>query len=307
MGYRRKALVTGGSGFIGGCLANELRSIGWSVTILDKTLGTDITDFDTVMEKVKGQDVIFHLAAQADIRKSLTNHYSDLSQNLYGTLNLLEAMKHNHVKDLVFASSSAVYGEATVTPTPETYAPSQTSLYGASKLACESYAQAFSQFMPLRFWAFRFSNVIGEGCKRGVIWDFVHKLKENPKRLEILGDGKQSKEYVHVSDVVSGMLEAFYLGKEGVYNIGHHTQTTVDQVADLVIEEMGLTDVTRQYSGGKRGWVGDNPEVILSIDKLENLGWKPKVSSDEAIRRTVRWTLLKSEAAPVSVPHGGVL
>jgi UDP-glucose 4-epimerase len=204
-------------------------------------------------------------------------------------------VKHK-VNDMVFASSSAVYGEATVVPTPEDYMPVQTSLYGASKLACESWAQAFCQFSPIKIWSFRFANVVGERCRRGVIWDFVQKLRRNPKELEILGDGKQSKEYLYVKDCVEGMITGYKksMGAVNAFNLGHVKQTLVDEVADFVIDEMKLSRVRKRYTGGPRGWIGDNPLVILSIERIRKLGWRPETSSEEAIRRTVRWTLMKS-------------
>jgi len=242
-----------------------------------------------------GHDAVFHLAAHANIRESLVDHRSDLENNLVGTLNILEAMHKNNVQDLVFASTSAVYGEATVMPTPEDYFPIQTSLYGASKLACEAYAEAYTEFMPMRFWAFRFANVVGERCARGVIWDFVHKLLKNPSELEILGDGKQSKEYFHVEDCVEGIMIGYQRasGKVNVFNLGVEEQTLVDRVADLVIDEMKLDrdKVKKKYTGGPRGWIGDNPLVQLSLEKIKNLGWRQKVSSEEAIRRTAKWVL----------------
>jgi UDP-glucose 4-epimerase len=178
-------------------------------------------------------------------------------------------------------------------PTPENYASVQTSLYGASKLACEAYAQAYTEFAPIKLWAFRFANVVGERCRRGVIWDFVHKLRENPRQLEILGDGKQSKEYLYVKDCIEGMTIGYAKAKDkvNIFNLGTHEQTVVDRVADLVSEEMKLTNVKRKYTGGPHGWIGDNPTVELSLDRIEKLGWKPQLSSEEAIRRTLRWTL----------------
>lgn len=242
---------------------------------------------------VKGSDVIFHMAAHANIRKSLVDHRADLDHNLVGTINLLEGMLEHKVDDIVFASSSAVYGEASVTPTPEDYMPVQTSLYGASKLACEAYLQAYAKFSSIRSWSFRFANVVGERCRRGVVWDFVHKLKRNPKELEILGNGKQSKEYLYVTDCVEGMLTGYKKSTEpaNAFNLGHETQTIVDEVAALVIDEMGLAAVKRTYTGGVGGWVGDNPIVVLSMQKIRKLGWTPRVSPEEAIRKTARWTL----------------
>jgi UDP-glucose 4-epimerase len=202
-------------------------------------------------------------------------------------------MIKDDVRDLVFASTSALYGEGVVRPTPENYSSHQTSLYGASKLSCEAYAEAYTEFAPLRFWSFRFANIIGERCRRGVIWDFVHKLLDNPSELEILGDGKQSKEYLYVQDCVDGMLLGYRKASEkvNIFNLGMQNQTLVDRVADLVVEEMGLKDVKRSYTGGSRGWIGDNPIVELALDRIRQVGWTPRISSEQAIRRTVRWTM----------------
>ena len=223
-----KAIVTGGAGFIGSHLVDRLVSDGYSVSVIDnmscgtmenlkqhannpkvKVYNADIRDAEALNKIFAGHDVVFHLAAQANIRKSAVDHKSDLDNNLVGTINILEAMLENKINDLVFASTSAIYGEATVRPTPETYMPIQTSLYGASKLACEAYVEAFGEFAPINFWAYRFSNIIGERCRRGVVWDFVQKLLKNPKELEILGDGKQSKEYLYVKDCVDGIMTGY--------------------------------------------------------------------------------------------------
>jgi UDP-glucose 4-epimerase len=253
----------------------------------------DIRNAEKLVRLFAGHDIVFHMAAHADIRKSLADHQVDLENNLVGTLNILEAMTKNNIQDLVFASSSALYGEASIRPTPEDYSAVQTSLYGASKLACEAYAQAYTEFAATKLWSFRFANVIGERCRRGVVWDFVHKLLRNPKELEILGDGKQSKEYLYVEDCVNGMMIGYTKarGKVNTFNLGIEEQTIVDTVADFVIDEMNLTNVRRKYVGGPRGWIGDNSIVELSLDRMQKLGWKPKLSSEEAIRRTIRWTV----------------
>jgi UDP-glucose 4-epimerase len=307
-----KAIVTGGAGFIGSHLVDRLLSERYSVTVVDNlscgcmenlkhhsgnpdlTVHTvDIRDAEKLTSIFAGHDVVFHMAAHANIRESLVNHKADLENNLIGTLNVLEAMYKNDIPDLVFASTSAIYGEASVTPTPEEYSPFQTSLYGASKLACEAYAEAFTKFTSTKFWAFRFANVIGERCRRGVVWDFIHKLLKNPSELEILGDGKQSKEYLHVKDCVQGIIIGYRKASNmvNIFNLGIDEQTLVDTVADTVIKEMGLKKVKKKYTGGSRGWIGDNPLVQLSLDKIKKLGWMPTVTSEEAIRRTIRWTL----------------
>ncbi len=308
----RTALVTGGAGFIGSHLVDRLLDEGWSVIVIDKMkcgylsnlqqhegssmlkiYNYDINDTKKLNRIIDGCSTIFHIAAHADIRESLSNRRADLENNLMGTVNLLEAMVNNNVSDFVFASTSAIYGEALIRPTPEDYTPIQTSLYGASKAACEAYAQAYTQLAPINTWSFRFANVVGERCRRGVIWDFVHKLEMNPRELEILGDGKQSKEYLYVKDCVEGIMLGYEKTSEDVniFNLGLEEQTTVDKVADIVIEEMKLKNVNRRYTGGSRGWIGDNPIINLSIEKMKKIGWQPKVSSEEAIKRTVRWII----------------
>jgi UDP-glucose 4-epimerase len=308
----RKALVTGGLGFIGSHLVDRLLADGWDVLVLDNLLTGhrsnlshhkddprlqvtegDIRDAETVSRCSRGCDAVFHFAAHALMRASLLDHRADLDYNIIGTLNVLEAMVANGVPDFVFASTSALYGEAEVTPTPEEYSGIQTSLYGAAKLAGEGYASAFAEFSPIRVWAFRFGTVLGERCRRGAIWDFAHKLRDDPSQLEILGDGRQSKDYMSVKDCVDGIMRGYEKGSDrvNIFNLGLQEQTTVAQVADLVIEEMGLSDVKKRYTGGMRGWVGDNPVVYLSTARARGLGWSPTVSPVEAIRATARWTL----------------
>jgi UDP-glucose 4-epimerase len=307
-----KALVTGGAGFIGSHLVDRLLSDGYDVTVVDNLsegrlenvvhlkeerrfefIKGDLRNGPLVDKAVKGKDVVFHFAAHANIRTSLVDHRADLDNNVIATLNVLESMIKHHVRDLIFSSTSAIYGEATITPTPESYMPVQTSLYGASKLACEAYAQAFTEFADISFWAYRFSNVIGERCTRGVTWDFIEKLMKNPNELEILGDGNQSKEYLYVSDCVDGMLTGYLKSHDKVntFNLAIEQDSTPNDVADIVIREMGLSNVERKFKGGRRGWIGDNPIVHLSIAKIKSLGWKPRLSAQESITRTARWTL----------------
>ena len=308
----KRALVTGGAGFIGSHVVDRLLEEGYEVTAVDnlseghleniahlkndkrfRFVKLDLKDRGATMKAVKGNDVVFHMAAQANIRKSVIDHKADLENNLMAMINILDGMVQHKVGDLVFSSTSAIYGEAPVTPTPEDYLSHQTSLYGASKLASEAWAESFVQFAPIKVWSFRFANVVGERCRRGVIWDFVHKLQRNPKELEILGNGKQSKEYFHVKDCVEGMMTGWRKTKGPVeaFNLGQPRQTLVDEVADLVMEEMKLDGVKRKYTGGEHGWIGDNKLVELSLEKMKKLGWEPKVSPEEAIKATARWTL----------------
>jgi UDP-glucose 4-epimerase len=308
----KSALVTGGLGFIGSHLFDRLLEDGWKVVVLDnlltgrrsnlahqkgnprlKVVEGDIRDLQTVSKCSRGCDAVFHLAAHALMRVSISDHRADLDYNIVGTLNVLDSMVANNVPDFVFASTSALYGEAEVVPTPETYSGIQTSLYGAAKLAGEGYASAFAEFSPIKVWAYRFGTVLGERCRRGAIWDFAHKLLEDPSKLEILGNGKQSKDYLYVRDCVDGIMLGYEKSSSrvNIFNLGLQEQTTVNELANLVIEEMGLPKVKKTYTGGLRGWVGDNPVVYLSTKKIRGLGWKTKTSPDQAIRLTARWTL----------------
>ena len=252
----KKALVTGGLGFIGSHLVDRLIQDDWDVTVLDslltgrrsnlahhkgnarlKVIEGDVRDPKTVSKSSRRCDAVFHLAAHALMRVSLGDHRADLEHNIVGTLNVLDSMVANGVQDFVFASTSALYGEAEVVPTPEDYAGIQTSLYGAAKLAGEGYASAFAEFSPIKVWAYRFGTVLGERCRRGAIWDFTHKLLKDPHALEILGNGKQSKDYLYVKDCVEGIMlgHATAKGRVNIFNLGLQEQTTVDELADLVI------------------------------------------------------------------------
>jgi len=308
----RQALVTGGLGFIGSHVVDRLLEDDWKVVVLDnlltgyrsnlaghrgdphlKVVAGDVRSMSTVTRCSRDCDAVFHLAAHALMRASLKDHRADLEHNIIGTMNVLEAMVVNEVPDFVFASTSALYGEAEVTPTPENYSGIQTSLYGAAKLAGEGYAAAFTRFSPTKVWAFRFGTVLGERCRRGAIWDFTHKLLKNPAELEVLGDGRQRKDYLSATDCVDGIMIGYQRSSDpvNIFNLGLQEQTTVNELADLVIEGMALQGVKKRYTGGSHGWVGDNPVVYLSTEKIRRLGWRPRISPADAIRMTTRWTL----------------
>ncbi len=319
-----KALVTGGAGFIGSHIVDELIRRDYYVVVYDNLstgferhlrLGLthnrlqlvvgDILDYSKLVRSMKDAELVFHLAANADVRGGKANTHIDLQQNIIGTHNVLEAVRMNQIPELVFTSSATVYGEPDVFPTPETYAPLQTSLYGASKLAAEAMIQAYSEYFGTRCYMFRFVSWIGERYSHGVVYDFMRKLKANPTELEILGDGNQRKSYLHVQDGVEGIFLALKNIREpkNVLNLGHEDFMNVKRLASIVVEEMGLKDVEFRYTGGSRGWIGDSPFVHLDITKIRSAGFEPQVSIEEGIRRTARY-LLKTDWLLKSRPMG---
>jgi UDP-glucose 4-epimerase len=309
---RLKVLVTGGAGFIGSNLCERLVRNGHLVTCLDNLasgryeyvrhlgrkhftfLEGDILKTAFLERGVKGKDVVFHFAASADIRRSAKNTRLDLRQNTVGTWSVLETMRRKDVSSIVFASSSAVYGEvATNRPLEENSGPlCPISLYGASKLAAEGLITAYCHLYGFSALVYRFANIVGRNEHRGITVDLLKKLKRNPKVLEILGNGKQLKSYTDVDDCVNGVVyQLSNLRGKGaweIYNIGTTDVITADQVARTIIDELGLGDVRLRHTGGSRGWPGDTRRCILSIRRLCSSGWRPRFSSEEAIRRTVR-------------------
>ena len=308
-----RVLVTGGAGFIGSHLVDALMEMGSSVVVLDnmssgrrenlkrwigdeklELIVGDCLNPKDVERALDGCEMVFHLAANAEVRRGVSDTRIDLEQNVMATYNLLEGMrKSGTAKTLAFTSTSTVYGEADVIPTPEGYGPLRPiSLYGASKLACEAMISAYSHMFGFRSIVYRFANIIGSRSRHGVIWDFIHKLLSNPKELEILGDGRQSKSYLLVDDCVEAMLTGLKgLDSSGsnfeIYNIGSEDQVDVTTIARVVVECMGLRDVRFRYKvdvEGGVGWVGDVKFMLLDISKIKRLGWRPKHNSLEAVR-----------------------
>lgn len=320
-----RILVTGGAGFIGSHLVDRLMKLGCEVTVFDNlsygSLGKlkhwlknkrfrfmkgDLKESDDAMMGVEGVDLVFHLAANPEVRVGETDPNVHFRENLVATFNLLEAMrKSEKARTLVFSSTSTVYGEADVLPTPEDYGPSvPISTYGASKLGCEALAFSYAHTFGLRVLVLRLANVVGSRADHGILIDFIRKLEADPRRLEILGDGTQKKSYLHVRDCIDAILyatDSFLKGKErtDVYNVGSVNQLRVDRIAEVVVEEMGLKGVKFVFTGGVeggRGWLGDVKYMHLSVDKLMKLGWKPKYYSEGAVRLAVR-DLLKERLA----------
>jgi UDP-glucose 4-epimerase len=307
---KRRAFVTGGGGFIGSHIVDRLAQTASIVTIYDnfstgqehfvshhagnpdiRVVRADVLDGERLKKEMAGCDVVFHFQANADVRGGTTRTQIDLQQNTIATWNVLEAMRVNGIKHIVFASSATVYGEPDIFPTPESYAPLQTSLYGASKLSCEAMIQAYCEYFGITCHIFRFVSWIGERYSHGVIFDFVKKLRRNAQALEILGDGKQRKSYLDVVDGVDGIFHALEHAKErkNVFNLGHDASMNVLDLADIIVDELNLRGVRYITTGGERGWLGDSPFVHLDTTKLKALGWRPRISIEQGIRNTVQY------------------
>jgi len=302
-------IVTGGAGFIGSHLVDALVERGDDVLVIDNLasgdeanlarhleegriqfLEADLLD-DGWQEQLRGADRVYHIAADPDVRGSVRTPAMMFANNVVATERVLEAMREQGVPEIAFTSTSTVYGEAAVIPTPEDYAPMEPiSVYGASKLAGEALISAYCASFAMRAWVFRFANIIGERSNHGVIWDFVHKLRANPDELEILGDGRQTKSYLDVQSCVAAMLFAVTHANEAynVFNIGSEDWVDVTTIADIVAGEMGLSTVQYRFTGGDRGWVGDVPKMQLAVDRLKALGWRPQTTSPESVRNAVR-------------------
>ncbi|PSH01396.1 MAG: UDP-glucose 4-epimerase [Nanohaloarchaea archaeon QH_8_44_6] len=292
-------LVTGGAGFIGSRLCEELDK-NHSITIIDnlssgknenvsesiEMVNADIKSKKEIEPHFEDLDTVFHFAANPKVNTFPGDRDKDFEENLQGTKNVLDACIENNVDEVVFASSSVVYGEETEIPTPENANLDPISMYGATKAGGEHICQIYSQIFDINLTILRLANIVGKRNRKGVIYDFVHKLKENPRELEILGNGKQRKSYLHVEDTVEGIIKAWKSGRK-VFNIGSRDSIDVDGIAEIVSEEMNLNP-DLSYTGGKKGWKGDVPEMRLDISKLENEGWKPERNSRESVRKTVR-------------------
>lgn len=299
--------ITGGAGFIGSHLVDRLIADGHPVVVFDNlSIGKkafvehhlsnpdftlvqgDILDLNHLKKAMAKSDMVFHLAAISDIRRGVEAPRLDLEQGTIGTHNVLEAMRCNGAKKILFSSSNVIYGEAQKMPTPEDYGPLlPISFYAASKLAGEALITAYCHNFGFQGWIYRFGNIVGGRATHGILYDFLHKLQNNPQVLEVLGDGNQSKPYLEIQDCVEALLFGIRHGKEpvNIFNLGTEGATSVKTIAKIVLEELNLKDVQIKYTGGERGWPGDIPTVRLDTTKLRQLGWRPKYSSDEAVRR----------------------
>jgi len=303
--------VTGGAGFIGSSIVEALGRRGANeITVFDNLssgkeeflqqhwraeyfsfIKGDLLDFRKLKESIDRHDFVFHLASNPDIAKSMVETDLDLKQGIIATYNVLESMRLNGIKRIVYPSGSGVYGDVGFSETPEDFGPLlPISMYGASKLGCEALISAFCHMFDMQAWIFRFANVVGGRQTHGVAYDFIRKLKDGPEELLILGDGRQSKSYIYISDVIEAMLFCTEKAndKVNVFNVATNDYIDVNIIAEIVVEEMKLKNVKFKYTGGDRGWKGDVPIVRFNLDKIHKLGWFANYTSEEAVRKSVR-------------------
>lgn len=302
--------VTGAAGFIGSNLVDRLLRDGEAIIGYDN-LSTgmpefitsarrhhnftfvqgDVLDARALTEAMRGARRVVHLAANADVRFGLDHPRRDLEQNTIATFNVLEAMRANSIREIAFSSTGSIYGEATVVPTPENAPlPVQTSLYGASKLACEGMIAAYAEGYGIKARIFRFVSILGQCYSHGHIFDFMKQLAKDPNRLYILGDGSQRKSYLHVDDCIEAMLLALDTGDEriAIFNLGTNEVPQLLDSVDWILGRLKLSPQLR-FSGGRRGWIGDNPLIYLDTSRIRSLGWQPKKGTREAVELTVDW------------------
>jgi len=311
----KHVFVTGAAGFIGSTLVDRLLNEGIKVTGWDNLstgqdrflesakknklftfIKGDNLDLPRLTQAMKGCDSVFHLAANADVRFGTQHPRKDLEQNTIATFNVLESARQNNIKRFAFSSTGSVYGESPVIPTPETAPfPVQTSLYGASKIAGEGLISAYGEGFGMECYIFRFVSILGERYTHGHIFDFYKQLLEHPEKLRILGDGSQRKSYLYVQDCVDAILHVIKLGTAKtaqhhtqLYNLGTPEFVQVNDSVRTIIESLNLNP-SLEYTGGNRGWIGDNPFIFLDTKKITDTGWKPKLTIKEGIVKTLRW------------------
>ena len=303
-------LVTGCAGFIGSSLTDRLLQEGHEVIGYDnlstgllsflenaqqsshfKLVQADLLDKSSVIAAMRDVDVVFHLAANADVRFGPKHPHKDLEQNTIATFNVLEAMRHHHVKRIAFASTGSIYGEAIVFPTPENSPfPIQTSLYGASKLAAEGLIQAYSEGFDFQSYIFRFVSILGERYTHGHVFDFYKQLLKDPTHLHVLGNGKQRKSYLYIQDCLDAIFVALQKAQEkiNIFNLGTDEYCEVNDSIRWICEHLNLSPKLR-YTGGERGWIGDNPFIFLDCKRIRSLGWQPKLNIKDGVIKTIKY------------------
>ncbi len=304
-------IVTGCAGFIGSNLVERLledpnnKVIGIDnfstgrLKFLEKACQSnnfyfheiDLLDSHQLKNIFKGGDIVFHLAANADVRFGVNHPRKDLEQNTIVTQNVLESMQFNNIKKIIFSSTGSVYGESTLIPTPEDAPfPIQTSFYGASKVACEGLISAFCEAFNMQGYIFRFVSILGERYNHGHVYDFYLKLKKNPSKLLVLGNGKQRKSYLYIQDCIDAMLVSLSKSKKkiNIFNLGSNEYCEVNDSIKWICDELSLNPEI-EYTNGDRGWIGDNPFIFLDTKKICDLGWKTNLNIKEGVIRTLKY------------------
>ena len=305
-----KCIVTGCAGFIGSSLSDRLLKDGHKVLGIDNLstgqlkfiekcldnsgfnfIEMDLLNIEQLKKIFSGYDIVFHIAANADVRFGTDNPKRDLEQNTIVTYNVLEAMRHNDIKKIIFSSTGSVYGDSKIIPTPEDAPfPIQTSFYGSSKIASEGMITAYCEGFNFQSWIFRFVSILGERYSHGHVFDFYKQLKNNPSKLKVLGNGKQKKSYLYIHDCIDAILVAINKSdqKINIYNLGVDDYCEVNESIKWICSAL-KAEPDLEYSGGERGWIGDNPFIYLDTSKIQSLGWKPKVSIKEGVIKTIEF------------------
>jgi UDP-glucose 4-epimerase len=302
--------ITGCAGFIGSSLTDKLLKAGHDVVGYDNfstgqveflteakksphftLVEADLMDREALTKAMQNIDFVFHMAANADVRFGTNHPHKDLEQNAIATFHVLEAMRANNVSRIAFASTGSIYGESKTIPTPESAPfPVQTSLYGASKLAAEGMIQAYCEGFNFQSYIFRFVSILGERYTHGHVFDFYKQLLQDPSKLTILGNGKQRKSYLYIQDCLDAMLFALEHAKDkiNIFNLGTNEYCEVNNSIEWICNYLGFTP-EKTYTGGERGWIGDNPFIFLDTTRIQQLGWKPKLNIQEGIMQTIQY------------------
>lgn len=305
-----RCLVTGCAGFIGSSLTDRLLQAGHEVIGIDNfstglpeflqeanrsnnfhLIEADLLEKSQVESALTGVELVFHLAANADVRFGVDHPHKDLEQNTIATFHVLEGMRRKGVKRIVFASTGSIYGEASLIPTPEEAPfPVQTSLYGASKLAAEGLIQAYCEGFQFQSYIFRFVSIVGERYTHGHVFDFYKKLLDDENKLYVLGNGEQRKSYLYIQDCIDAILFAVDQAQDkvNVFNLGTDEYCRVNDSIGWICDYLKMSPKL-QYAGGDRGWIGDNPFIFLDCSKIRQLGWKPKLSIQDGIKKTIQY------------------